>query len=730
MKQHDAELLTLLDSIDSVLLATGQRAPNPNDQQLLWIVDAEPAVGFAALLKRSLAFFGKPNAQEITIDTLDSIDLNTHKTLPFLISLSLGGEASAREESIARWCEKHVVPWVRIALDTSMGYADAGPVFLSGYTPCYKCFADVYLKEHCKARKRHPCLSALALWSNLLASSVVDYSTLCFRALVPDGFKRYNVTTLMHEELRRTFLPSCKCRFTEATSGALQLRRAVPNGHSYAALIFEDCASKEYLYHGIPRSTAYFVDRSLAIQPFPNSHSQSLPSPPPLEKSDVADFSGSETLSRSKPLAVEDLAAVLFYSVGIRSIDLTRINARRWAASAGNLGSAEISILNANIQGIGPGFYHYRATTHDLIDLRLRRLGSDLERLLHNVTEGAMLCFVGLFHRLQQKYGAFGYRLVHLDAGVAFSQASMVARSLGCQLLLLSSINEADITKCFNLSRGREYLTAVGHLSVAKREPDRKAFGPGDGVIRHGSDWMISAEPPLMSQHLLHSLFLESMRTAQSDFQVDVCGTSEKKTAVMRRETSSTVDRAQHMDLLDVLSRRTSGRTFAQKDVPQSTMMAMVKYAYEADSSEWPESALHQTALRFFILQTAKEGSKTLYEYRRNADELGLVKRIPPSDISKPLYVDPCFQEAPLAVWIIGDLAKAIEAHGSYGHRQLLFRAGAAANRLWLTAISLGLAGTIAAGLLPRIARQVLGFDGWQSLPLCAFLGGFDERTG
>jgi len=175
---------------------------------------------------------------------------------------------------------------------------------------------------------------------------------------------------------------------------------------------------------------------------------------------------------------------------------------------------------------------------------------------------------------------------------------------------------------------------------------------------------------------------------------------------------------------MNVLMRRASVRRFARKDVSKDILTALLWLAYEADIAEWPQEHLQRRALQFFLLENTTDGNSALYEYRHSDRSLNFVKAVPRSSTVPPLYVDSCFQDAPAAVWIVGSLEKAIGAHGSYGHRQLLFRSGAAANRLWLRAIKLGIVGTISAGILPRNARQLLDFDGWGKLVLCAFLAG------
>jgi Nitroreductase family len=228
----------------------------------------------------------------------------------------------------------------------------------------------------------------------------------------------------------------------------------------------------------------------------------------------------------------------------------------------------------------------------------------------------------------------------------------------------------------------------------------------------------------LSSRGLAEALYLESMKTASRRIPQTESIAHEGNLETMKHNEPSILENACNLELMDVLMKRVSVRRFAREDTSQAILTTFLRVAYEADIAEWPQEHLQRRALQFFLLENTKDGQKALYEYHHTDGSLNLIKAISRSSTLPSLYVDTCFQDAPTAIWIVGNLAEAIGAHGSYGHRQLLFRSGAAANRLWLTAISLGIAGTISAGLLPRSARQVLNFDGWRRLALCAFLAG------
>jgi SagB-type dehydrogenase family enzyme len=352
---------------------------------------------------------------------------NGRQVSPLVVSLSFTGEPSDQNTLIANWCEKESMPWARAVVDLRIGYADAGPVFLAGCTPCYKCFAQLHLKERRNIVRNHPHCSTVAFLCNMLAPSLAEVYTQARHSHMPDGFKRYNLTTLEYNYLRRTFLPYCKCRQLTDNAECSLVEAPVSESYSHTALVYEDCVGKEHPYQTSRPTANNFVSRSLVLKPFPNSASIALAKPSPLESIGVAELLEEKTHNRLDSLTLEDLTAILFYSVGLRFVDISRSIASRWTASAGNLGSPDLFVFANGVRGLARGLYNYRALAHDLVNLDFRRASSWCD-CLSSVLEGeALLCFTGSYHRLQQKYGAFGYRLVHLDAGVAFSQASLIA---------------------------------------------------------------------------------------------------------------------------------------------------------------------------------------------------------------------------------------------------------------------------------------------------------------
>lgn len=142
--------------------------------------------------------------------------------------------------------------------------------------------------------------------------------------------------------------------------------------------------------------------------------------------------------------------------------------------------------------------------------------------------------------------------------------------------------------------------------------------------------------------------------------------------------------------------------------------------------TDWPEEHLNGQALEFFVLARSMEGLKAgVYLYRPGDQSLRLVRGALASEETTQLYVQEEFSAAPVAIWIVGNLAAACGRHGAFGHRQLLLRAGAAGNHLWMAALGMGLSGSLVAGIVAGAAHRELGLDGYLRAGLLALAIGY-----
>jgi nitroreductase len=180
------------------------------------------------------------------------------------------------------------------------------------------------------------------------------------------------------------------------------------------------------------------------------------------------------------------------------------------------------------------------------------------------------------------------------------------------------------------------------------------------------------------------------------------------------------------LSLGTILSRRQSVRDYGPEPVPSSAVATALFYAHLADTTGLGKVQCRHLPLRFFVLARNVAGLvPALYQYEFVKHRLIKMRSLPSEKGLATLFVQPEFSEAPLTIWITGNLAAACASFGARGHSELLLRAGVAGHRLWLTTLAFGLGGTLVAGTNRSAARDILGLDEYRTATLLAFAGGF-----
>jgi SagB-type dehydrogenase family enzyme len=147
--------------------------------------------------------------------------------------------------------------------------------------------------------------------------------------------------------------------------------------------------------------------------------------------------------------------------------------------------------------------------------------------------------------------------------------------------------------------------------------------------------------------------------------------------------------------------------------------------AVAGDRQNWPQEEAAGVGLQLKVVAWRVEGVEpAIWQYEPERHELAYIGPAPAAHEADSLTLQHEFTAAPVIIFITGNLAAACARYGSWGHRQLLFRAGAAGQRLWFGAIGVGLAGTVFAGFLPRAANRFARVDGYLEASLLAFAVG------
>jgi SagB-type dehydrogenase family enzyme len=623
--------------------------------------------------------------------------------------------------------------WLRVAVSASRGYADIGPLFDSAEKACYACFRSVH---YCSSESFSSPLSesfdTLNTVSGFIALEVL--TRLAVPGLSDDTrqFRRYQLTTWESHILSYPRLFGChQCDSDQTwpnhccTTTAIVYEqyvgldsRATVSGRT-AAVLFAQPSS-----HNEDGRTQFLV-----CDPIELGHNLVKVRGSVLQAI-LAVSDGAHT-----PIRLSAFASILGVAGGIRSY--VGHSERRWAPTAGNLGSIELFVLVRNVEGLESGVYCYRADLHVLMPLRRRDMGTVgdfMNRAFGCVWDNmpdVLIIMVGHYQRLMRKYASFAYRLLHLDAGTAMSQLRMVANGLGIHSHLVNTWPDDLIEEYLHLRVPDVQISGLIALSrTSPISPTGRQRGFDAQPLVANSHWKHAHEyAALTVADVTEKLMresrqtLEDLRVGPRPADVALLGRhNEKEEGVYLQALLSS-----NITAMAALELRRSTREFSETPVSLRHIGTILHYSHSADNMDWRVSCQQGLTLTYIVLaRRVLRLEEGVYRYNPLTHSLIQQRDGLSYEEMKTLFVQPQYAAAPFVIWISGNLAAASSSQGGHGHRQLLFRAGAAGHRLWLASLGLGLSGSSFAGLIPGAARTLLDLDGYKRASLFAFAGGFN----
>jgi len=435
-------------------------------------------------------------------------------------------------------------------------------------------------------------------------------------------------------------------------------------------------------------------------------------------------------------LDLEHLACLLALISGVR--DSTNLRTlERWLPSAGNLGSVECCVVVRDVKGLEAGCFEYLQEEPCLVSRQMHdNIGATglMQSILGRPIDQlpcALIILVGGFHKLNPKYGAFGFKLAYLDAGVAISQMRMLAACMSLSARVAPSWDDHVVEEHFRLRVPGEFCTAV--VEVHGEGSHLASMSDFSVAQQHGmTPQEVSAQRPAYSvgtsmQNIIEDLYRNTRRSLEvarpkppiTQITTEIIPLSES--VELPRSAGS------RMTLGRVLRTRSSVRSFSTGTVPIEFLSALLDAASEKDRGEWNMSNEKGDYLKFLVLLKSSLGGYQVYEQSYHSPPKLQTRRIAREEL-RQLYVQPDFEAAPLHLAILADVDYACSLHGAYGYTQLLMRAGAAGHRCWMTAVSLGLVGCIVAGVIREAADRLLHDDEKRSNLLLAFCAGFPQN--
>jgi SagB-type dehydrogenase family enzyme len=365
------------------------------------------------------------------------------------------------------------------------------------------------------------------------------------------------------------------------------------------------------------------------------------------------------------------LSQLLFYSASISASKLVPSTGDRYALrvnpSSGNLHPTEFHFVTSGLKQWPDGLYHYRPSSH----MAEQRATGDFH--VKSIASSAPIVFIltSIAWREAWKYRDRAYRYCLHDIGHAWHALALAARAMGCDSAAVDHFPDDEVAEFCRLSED-EWPMLILELrgkSIPVREPDHRETIWYGGQANQLSKETIaypwieaihSATKPTLNTHA------EPAPTGSGEIKLPEPASSTLAFGEVARKRRSALDFVGF----------TPSMSLAQLSAVMSTtrpdFIQLYLYVHRVDGLEpgvyryWPERA---------ELEQIRSGDQ-----RVAAAGLSL---------GQDLAGNAC-----VAFSMIGDLDRAVRAHGDRGYRYVHFEAGAIGQRLYLAAEALGLGAT------------------------------------
>ncbi|RLE36903.1 nitroreductase [Candidatus Acetothermia bacterium] len=169
------------------------------------------------------------------------------------------------------------------------------------------------------------------------------------------------------------------------------------------------------------------------------------------------------------PLTLEELSFLLWCTQGVKKVVPGRATFRT-VPSAGARHPFETYLLINRVQGLSPGIYRFLAIDHQLVQLettpgitdRVVAVCLDQEFIKQSA---ATFFWVAVPYRTTWRYGARGYRYLHLDAGHVCQNLYLAATTIDAGACAIGAFLDEELNALFGLdgvTRFIIYLATVG----------------------------------------------------------------------------------------------------------------------------------------------------------------------------------------------------------------------------------------------------------------------------
>jgi hypothetical protein len=329
-----------------------------------------------------------------------------------------------------------------------------------------------------------------------------------------------------------------------------------------------------------------------------------------------------------------------------------------------------------------------------------------------------MFILTGQQDVLAPKYGDFSYKLCNLDTGVIVAQIGLVATALGVQCELLHCWPDDLLANELNLRQGAAAATALielgrvtSHFLQRRRQP---FYGSSKSI--HDPEYFRD----LSMSDLTRCIIEEGAFRASDHVATDI-----RKQPKIRPDAATLIElpgpTISTASVGSILDARKSVREFSRHPVKMADLNALLRAAWINDQKEWKHAHKLGICLKFSILfRTTVDGVFSMFRYIPDYHALTTLHDVVTEESIEEMFIQHDFLQAPVSIFISANIGEAVLHFGLSAYRGLLLRAGAAGHRMWLTGLTMGLEGTLVAGLRMGGVRAQIEMAGECESPLLA----------
>jgi len=476
------------------------------------------------------------------------------------------------------------------------------------------------------------------------------------------------------------------------------------NGETRIAREFHDRTAHSY---ASVRSSGHALDWELKPLPFkiyPDLPAVVLPPALDLLAGDALPALAGPTPTAAGPLALETLAAVLFFSAGLtrrKNYPGGEEVRFRAAPSTGALYQTEVYVVAGAVEGLAAGVYHFSPG-----DFRLRRLreGDYRGTLAAAAAEPELarrpltLALSAIYWRNTWKYQARAYRHLFWDSGTMLANLLAAAGVLGLAPRVLAGFVDADVNRLLGLDADREAA-----LELVPLGPEGPRAAPVAVVepITHPVVPLSPAEvdyPPLREMHTASMLDTpEAVRAWRRGGPLPV------PTPGARTIALPTPRAAAGRSLGETILRRASTRQFSHDSLTALDLSGALAAATAPVPADFPGDLVS-----VYLIVSAVEGIEA-GSYRYWAGERRLEALTAGDHRAKSAYLcleQPLGGAAAAVIYFLAPLDPILATWGNRGYRLVNLAAGIAGGRAYLAAYAQG----FGASGLTFYDRDVVGF--------------------